>query len=107
MPEESAYQLNTPPNGRIIHNLIQGANHLYDYLLHFYQLSALDFIDVTAITGYTGKDQNLVHLRDWVNQALSSGETHPAAPFLPRLVRNLCNGCRHQYHRFKALCGIT
>lgn len=83
--QESAYRLKTPPNGRILHNLIQGANHLYDYLLHFYQLSALDFIDVTAITGYTGKDPNLAHLRDWVNHALNSGEPHPAAPFLPRL----------------------
>ena len=83
--QESAYRLKTPPNGRILHNLIQGANHLYDYLLHFYQLSALDFIDVTAITGYTGKDPNLTHLRDWVNHALNSGEPYPAAPFLPRL----------------------
>ncbi|HBT86983.1 nickel-dependent hydrogenase large subunit [Desulfobacter sp.] len=83
--QEAAYRLRTPPNGRILHNLIQGANHLYDYLLHFYQLSALDFIDVTAITGYTGKDRDLTHLKEWVNHALGSGESHPAAPFLPRL----------------------
>ncbi|WP_035235589.1 nickel-dependent hydrogenase large subunit [Desulfobacter vibrioformis] len=83
--QEAAYRLKTPPNGRILHNLIQGANHLYDYLLHFYQLSALDFIDVTAVTGYTGKDPDLSHLRDWVNHALGSKESYPAAPFLPRL----------------------
>ncbi|MCK5339663.1 MAG: nickel-dependent hydrogenase large subunit, partial [Desulfobulbaceae bacterium] len=47
--QENAYNLTVPPNGRILHNLVQGANHLYDYLLHFYQLSALDFVDVTAI----------------------------------------------------------
>ena len=29
--QENAYKLNVPPNGRILHNLIQGANHLYLY----------------------------------------------------------------------------
>ncbi|MGB5158695.1 nickel-dependent hydrogenase large subunit [Desulfobacterium sp. N47] len=52
--QESVYKLNVPPNGRIMHNLIQGANHLYDYLLQFYQLAALDFVDITAILKYKG-----------------------------------------------------
>lgn len=83
--QENAYQLNVPPNGRILHNLIQGANHLYDYLLHFYQLSALDFVDVTAITKYKGSDPNLSKLKNWVLAELNSGSKYPAAPFLPRL----------------------
>lgn len=36
--QEDAYNLKVPKNGRTLHNLIQGANHLFDYLLHFYQL---------------------------------------------------------------------
>ncbi|SDU47038.1 nickel-dependent hydrogenase large subunit [Desulfobacula phenolica] len=83
--QESAYNLNVPPNGRILHNLIQGANHLYDYLLHFYQLSALDFVDVTAILEYKGSDSDLTVLRDWVKTELNSKTAFPAAPFLPRL----------------------
>lgn len=83
--QENAYGLDAPANGRILHNLIQGANHLYDYLLHFYQLSALDFIDVTAILRYYGKDPELCDLRDWVRHSLDTGDPHPAAPFLPRL----------------------
>jgi len=83
--QENAYRLTVPKNGRILHNLIQGANHLYDYLLHFYQLSALDFIDVTAIVHYTGKDVELLKVRDWVKAELASGKPFPAAPFLPRL----------------------
>ncbi|MDP2107040.1 MAG: nickel-dependent hydrogenase large subunit, partial [Desulfobulbaceae bacterium] len=31
--QENAYQIQATANGRIMHNLIQGANHLYDYLL--------------------------------------------------------------------------
>ncbi|NOX26426.1 MAG: nickel-dependent hydrogenase large subunit [Deltaproteobacteria bacterium] len=83
--QENAFGIKTPPNGRIMHNLIQGANHLYDYLLHFYQLSALDFIDVTAILKYSGSDHKLTALRDWVKAELASGRPFPAAPFLPRL----------------------
>ena len=83
--QERAYQLVVPANGRILHNLIQGANHLYDYLLQFYQLSALDFVDITAIVGYKGNDRELLQVRDWVKAELSSGKTFPGAPFLPRL----------------------
>lgn len=83
--QEKAYNLQVPPNGRILHNLIQGANHLYDYLLQFYQLSALDFVDVTAILKYSGSDTDLVKLKNWVKMELSSGKPFPAAPFLPRL----------------------
>lgn len=83
--QENAYGMQVTANGRILHNLINGANHLYDYLLHFYQLSALDFVDVTAILQYTGKDADLVKVRDWVKAELASGKPYPAAPFLPRL----------------------
>lgn len=83
--QEKAYGLNTPANGRILHNLIQGANHLYDYLLHFYQLSALDFVDITAVLQYQGTDHDLVKVKEWVKAELASGKPFPAAPFLPRL----------------------
>lgn len=83
--QENAYNLTVPSNGRIMHNLIQGANHLYDYILQFYQLSALDFVDVTAILKYSGADTDLVKLRNWVKAELASGKPFPAAPFLPRL----------------------
>ena len=83
--QEEAYHLEVPKNGRILHNMIQGANHIYDYLLHFYQLCALDFVDLTAIKEYRGNDPLMVQLRDWVSQELQSGKPFPAAPFLPRL----------------------
>lgn len=86
--QENAYQLTVPDNGRILHNLIQGANHLYDYLLHFYQLSALDFVDVTAIRKYHGHDPELLRIKAWVESQLASGGPFPAAPFLPRLSGN-------------------
>lgn len=83
--QENAYDITPPANGRILHNLIQGANHLYDYLLQFYQLSALDFIDITAIVNYKGADRELVQVKDWVKAELASKKAFPGAPFLPRL----------------------
>lgn len=83
--QENAYNLVVPANGRIMHNCIQGANHLYDYLLQFYQLSALDFVDVTAILKYKGTDPDLQTVKNWVSAQLASKKPFPAAPFLPRL----------------------
>ena len=84
--QENAYKIQATANGRIMHNLIQGANHLYDYLLHFYQLSALDFVDITAVLKYTGKDAELLTVKQWVQAELSRNKAFPAAPFLPRLT---------------------
>jgi hydrogenase large subunit len=39
--------LNNP--GRIIRNLIQGADTVMSHILHFYHLSAADFVDVSAL----------------------------------------------------------
>lgn len=84
--QENAYKLSVPANGRILQNLIHGANHLYDYLLHFYQLSALDFVDVTAVLSYQGADPDLRKVRDWVKMEFEKKRPTPAAPFLPRLA---------------------
>ena len=54
-------------------------------LLHFYQLSALDFVAVTAILQYQGSDADLLTLKNWVKAELASNKPFPAAPFLPRL----------------------
>jgi len=46
---EDALQLPIPPNAQYIRNLILIAHGLHDHIVHFYQLSALDWIDVTTI----------------------------------------------------------
>jgi Ni,Fe-hydrogenase I large subunit len=82
--QDNAYTIRPPKNGRLLRNLILGANYLQSHIIHFYQLAALDFIDITAITDYTGNDPKLAGLRDWVNSQLNSNVIFPAAPFLPR-----------------------
>lgn len=42
---ESALEVDIPDNGRILRNLVLGANFLMSHVLHFYHLAALDFIN--------------------------------------------------------------
>jgi hydrogenase large subunit len=46
---EDALQLPVPLNAQYIRNLILLAHGLHDHIVHFYHLSALDFVDVTTI----------------------------------------------------------
>lgn len=45
---ESATQTGIPNNANYIRNLMLGNQFMHDHLVHFYQLHALDFVDVTA-----------------------------------------------------------
>ena len=88
MALEEAMRIQVPENGRLLRNLILGANYIQSDIVHFYQLSALDFIDITAILGYKGSDPKLAALRDWVISEQSTNTLSPAAPFLPRYEGN-------------------
>lgn len=46
---ESAFALTPPDNGRIMRNLILGANYIQSHILHFYHLAALDYINTSGI----------------------------------------------------------
>ncbi len=45
---ENALGLDIPPNAQYIRNLLVAAHALHDHIVHFYQLSALDWVDVPA-----------------------------------------------------------
>jgi hydrogenase large subunit len=66
-----------PDNGRIVRNLILGAAHIADHILHFYHLAALDYVDVTKVAGYDGNDPALNSVKKFALR----GEL---APFIPR-----------------------
>ena len=76
---DSAFGLDDkiPDNGRIIRNLILGAAHIADHILHFYHLTALDYVDVTKVANYDGNDPALNSVKAFVQR----GEL---APFVPR-----------------------
>ena len=66
LAQDDAYGITPPRNGRLARNLILGANYIQSHIIHFYHLSALDFVDIAAITKYTGNDPALSGLKDWV-----------------------------------------
>ncbi|MGL5365096.1 MAG: nickel-dependent hydrogenase large subunit, partial [Plesiomonas shigelloides] len=45
---ESALNLNVPVNAQYIRNIILAASNIHDHVVHFYQLSALDWVDITS-----------------------------------------------------------
>lgn len=81
---DSAFGVAVPNNGRLIRNLVLGANYLQSHILHFYHLAALDFVDITAILQYTGNDPGLNRVKDWARAEVELGNTSAVAPFLPR-----------------------
>ncbi len=46
---EDATNAEIPPNAQFIRNLILIAHALHDHIVHFYHLSALDWVDVTTV----------------------------------------------------------
>jgi hydrogenase large subunit len=65
-----------PDNGRIIRNLTFGSNFLQSHILHFYHLTALDFVDVTAMADYDGQDAGM----ESIAKFLARGELGPFVP---------------------------
>ena len=72
-----------PDNGRIMRNLILGAAHIADHVLHFYHLAALDYVDIAAVARYEGNNSTLNSIKDFIQR----GEL---GPFMPRYEGDYC-----------------
>ena len=46
---EDAFGVTPPDNGRILRNLVLGANFIQSHVLHFYHLSVLDYVNTTGL----------------------------------------------------------
>ncbi|MHC4692106.1 MAG: nickel-dependent hydrogenase large subunit [Planctomycetota bacterium] len=49
---ESAFSVTPPANGRILRNLVLGANFVMSHILHFYHLAALDYINTDHLLNH-------------------------------------------------------
>lgn len=77
---DAAFGAEVPDNGRIIRNLVCGANFIASHILHFYHLSALDYLDIMAVASYTGNDPALLQLKDKIVALVKAGDTSPLTP---------------------------
>lgn len=71
---ENALQLAIPDNAQFIRNLILIAHGLHDHLVHFYHLSALDWVDVTTVPKARAAKALAVAetLSDWSGNSLNA-----------------------------------
>jgi len=77
---DAAFGAKVPWGGNLIRNLVMGAEYIYDHTIHFYQLSALDYIDIMAVANYTGKDKNLLDVKDKIVSLVKANDTYPLTP---------------------------
>jgi hydrogenase large subunit len=67
---DDAFGIQPPDNGRIVRNLIHGANYLQSHILHFYHLAALDYVKAPdSIAPLAPRYEGDYRLPDAVNTA--------------------------------------
>ncbi len=77
---DDAFGSDVPDGGRLIRNLILGAQWLHDHPLHFYHLSALDYIDIMAVAQYKGSDPGLNAVKGKIMKLVQVKDTAPLTP---------------------------
>lgn len=77
---ETASGAQVPTGGFHLRNLIMGAEYIYDHMLHFYHLSALDYIDIMAVANYNGKDRELNNVKGNVMELVRKNDVFPLTP---------------------------
>jgi len=77
---DEAFGAKVPWGGTLLRNLAMGAEYIYDHILHFYHLSALDYIDIMAVAAYKGKDKDLNAVKDKVVHLVQAKDTFPLTP---------------------------
>jgi Ni,Fe-hydrogenase I large subunit len=77
---DMAFGAKVPWPGTLLRNLIMGAEYIYDHVLHFYHLSALDYIDIMAVAAYKGKDKDLGAVKDKILGLVKAKDSFPLTP---------------------------
>jgi hydrogenase large subunit len=77
---DEAFGAKVPWGGTLLRNLAMGAEYIYDHILHFYHLSALDYLDIMAVASYKGSDPALNAVKEKIVGLVSSKDTFPLTP---------------------------
>ncbi len=90
-----------PPTGRLLRNLIYGANFLHNHVLHFYHLALPDYLDPSLLSG------NLAALGGLLSAGVSAGESRFSASETGELVAHYVEALeiRRRAHELEALLG--
>ena len=77
---DDAFGIDVPEAGRIMRSLLCSGQYMSDHYIHFYVLSALDYLDIMAIAGYTGNDPGLLAIKDKIVYLVTHNDTSPFTP---------------------------
>jgi len=76
---EQSFQVTPPDNARIIRNLIEGGQFVHSHILWFYQLNALDYVDVVSALQAKPKEKYLQEVQGKLKKFVESGQLGPFA----------------------------
>jgi [NiFe] hydrogenase large subunit len=94
MSMDEAFKAQPPDNGRIIRNIIEGAQFVHSHILWFYHLNALDYVDVVSALQAEPKESSLKAVKTKLKGLVDSGQLgifsnaywgHPAYKLPPEL----------------------
>lgn len=77
---EDAFGIELTEAGRLMRNLFSAGYYMHDHYIHFYILSALDFLDIMAIASYEGADPGLLAIKSKIVGLVNAGDTSPFTP---------------------------
>jgi Ni,Fe-hydrogenase I large subunit len=77
---DHAFDAEVPEAGRIMRNLFCAGQYISDHYIHFYVLSALDYLDIMAVASYSGKDAGLLAIKDKIAYLAGKNDTSPFTP---------------------------
>ncbi|MBI3596464.1 MAG: nickel-dependent hydrogenase large subunit [Nitrospirae bacterium] len=76
---ESAVGIHPPEMGRLVRNMVEGAQFLHSHILWFYHLAALDFVDVVSALKAETKEHYLKDVQARVRRSVEGGQLGPFA----------------------------
>ncbi len=79
MSMDDAFKVKPPDNGRIIRNIIEGAQFVHSHILWFYHLNALDYVDVVSALKAQPKEASLKKVQERLASFVASGQLGPFA----------------------------
>jgi Ni,Fe-hydrogenase I large subunit len=77
---DNAFDVQVPEAGRIMRNIYCSSQYITDHYIHFYVLSALDYLDIMAVADYAGNDEGLLAIRDKIKYLYSKNDLSPFTP---------------------------
>jgi [NiFe] hydrogenase large subunit len=76
---ESAAGIHPPEMGRLVRNMVEGAQFLHSHILWFYHLAALDFVDVVSALKAETKEHYLNDVQARIRKSVEGGQLGPFA----------------------------